>query len=692
MENTNSNKYWGDNLKRLGIVTSNIDVGNEYKRQLQKIFGEAVDIVTYSFLATKEIIEDIDVLLISTYSQFEVLKKYIPEDVEVVISNLTFSKDGYNKLRSSDFEKKVALVNLSFEMCIETIATLYQLGFDDYELIPVYPNMEKIPNINYAVTTGELRHVPNQIQNVIDLGHRLIDKNTMVDLAIALNLEEVLTEPPVLEYFNNLMSFNKGYEYFISQSKAAKNQINMLLSIMAKGVISFNKDGVIETFNDNAKQMINIKDDQVGSQISDILPKDIIEEYHTIKEPIKNKLLYINEKNITVSIFPILDLYNEDSQNLLSGSYAILESFELQEDTQNKLRLQLSDKGHIARYNINNIIGDSDAIRHVRELVVRMGNSKSVVLITGESGTGKELIAQAIHNASPIKDKQFVAINCAALSANLLESELFGYEAGAFTGASKNGKAGIFELAHNGTLFLDEIGEMPLELQVRLLRVIQEKEVMRVGGNKVIKVNVRLVAATNRDLYEEVRKGNFRKDLYYRLNVLPINVPPLRERGEDILLLMEYFKKIGNCNFELTDEVSSFLTNYSWEGNIRELRNCVEYFDNIGSTSIHLDQLPFHMKHEQISIEKEESKTYGHLSDNESYILKTFYEAFKARKKLGRKSLSEKAFEDNMFLSEYDIRKILYTLRDYEYINVEGGRGGSTISKKGIELVENNKN
>lgn len=675
-------------MKKLGIVTSNIDVGKEYKRQLEKIFGNSVEIITYSFLNTKKIIEKIDALLISTYSQYEVLKKYINDDIEVVISNLTFSKDSYNRLKSSNFDKRVALVNLSFEMCIETIAMLYQLGFDDYELVPVYPNMENIPDVNYAITTGELRHVPKNIENIIDLGHRLIDKNTLVDLAIALNLDDILTEQPVLNYFNNLMSYNKGYEYFISQSKVSKNQINMLLSIMAKGVINFNSKGIIETLNDNAKQMLKIDNTSIGKHITSVLSDDIYNQYSEEKEPLKNKLITIDDKNITLSIFPILDLYSSDSKDITSGSYVILESFELQEDTQNKLRLQLSDKGHIAKYTINDIIGESQTIKHVRELVVRMGNSNSAVLITGESGTGKELIAQAIHNASPIKDKQFVAINCAALSPNLLESELFGYEAGAFTGASKNGKPGIFELAHNGTLFLDEIGEMPLELQVRLLRVIQEKEVMRVGGNKIIKVNVRIVAATNRDLYEEVQKGNFRKDLYYRLNVLPINVPPLRDRGSDIVLLMDYFKKIENCNFSISPDVIEFLKNYRWEGNIRELRNCIEYFDNIGLDTITINHLPYHMNKENREEYKSDIKLYENLNEKESYILKKFYLAFKSKKKLGRKSLSEIAFKENVFLTEYDIRKILRNLKDSEYINVESGRGGSSISKKGIEVIE----
>lgn len=679
-------------LKKLGIVTSSSDVGNEYKRQLLEIFNHGIDIVTYSFdMNNKESVGNVDALLISTYSQYEVLKKYIDTDVEVVISRLTLSKKGYNILKKNNMEKKAALVNLNFEMCIETIAILYQLGFDDYELIPVYPNMESIPDLPYAITTGECDHVPVTIEAVLDLGHRVIDKNTIVDLAIALNLEDVLNEKRILGYFKTMASYNKGYEYFISQSKTSKNQFNTLLSIMDKGVLSFNHKGIIETYNEQAQKLIGLPLNFVGRHINELIPKTIIEHYLESKVELLNKLVIINDHHITVSIVPIGDRYTDGKADAINGSYAILESFENQEATQNKLRLQLSDKGHVAKYSVDHIIGDSDAVNHVRELVLRMGNSHSVVLITGESGTGKELIAQAIHNASPRQHKQFIAINCAALSANLLESELFGYESGAFTGASKNGKAGIFELAHNGTLFLDEIGEMPLELQVRLLRVIQEKEVMRVGGNKLIKVDVRIVAATNRDLYSQVKNGDFRKDLYYRLNVLPINVPPLRERGKDIVLLMDYFKDKGGCCYEFSKEVINFLEGYDWEGNIRELRNSIEYFDNIGTSSITLDQLPYHMQQTLKMPSNSKQLCIEGLEEKENYVLDQLYRAFKEKKKLGRKSLSDKAHQEGIFLSEYDIRGIFTTFKTLGYINTSSGRGGSTISPLGIQVIESHK-
>jgi transcriptional regulator with PAS, ATPase and Fis domain len=222
----------------------------------------------------------------------------------------------------------------------------------------------------------------------------------------------------------------------------------------------------------------------------------------------------------------------------------------------------------------------------VIEIAKHLAQRDTTILITGESGTGKELMAQSIHNASARSDYPFIAINCAALTDSLLESELFGYEEGAFTGARKGGKRGIFELADDGTIFLDEIGDAPPQIQKELLRVLQEKEIMRVSGTKVIPINVRVIAATNKNLHKLVEQGIFRNDLYYRLNVLSLHIPPLRERTDDIKMLLHYFiNRHGATNISAIDEeLIRYLISYSWPGNIRELDNIAEYIAAIYST------------------------------------------------------------------------------------------------------------
>lgn len=263
------------------------------------------------------------------------------------------------------------------------------------------------------------------------------------------------------------------------------------------------------------------------------------------------------------------------------------------------------------KYTIDYIIGKSTTIAEIKRQAKQAATSSSTVLISGESGTGKEVLAQAVHNASDRFKRPFIKVNCAAIPAELAEAELFGYEGGAFTGALRHGKPGKFELADGGTIFLDEIGDMPLPLQSKLLRVIQEKEVERVGGIKTKKVDVRILTATNKNLYKLTKEGQFRNDLYYRLKVLELTVPPLREHKEDIPLLFDHFlnkfrKESGKRIDGVTDEVTDFLTNYHWPGNIRELENMIEraviYCNN---SSIQLDDLGIYSRDQKNKYEQE---------------------------------------------------------------------------------------
>ncbi len=231
-----------------------------------------------------------------------------------------------------------------------------------------------------------------------------------------------------------------------------------------------------------------------------------------------------------------------------------------------------TDSDEIVSYNLEMI--------RIKEMAIKIGAMDATVVITGESGTGKEVVANLIQKNSKRADKAFIKVNCAAIPETLFESEFFGYEKGTFTGANVNGKMGIFEMANGGTLFLDEIGELPLAMQSKVLRVLQEEEVRRIGGEENKPVDVRIIAATNRNLKKEMEKGNFRSDLYYRLFVVPINIPPLRQRKEDIAPLTNYFLNKFNAMYEVKKEISSeaikAMEKYNWYGNVRELRNIIE--------------------------------------------------------------------------------------------------------------------
>jgi PAS domain S-box-containing protein len=253
------------------------------------------------------------------------------------------------------------------------------------------------------------------------------------------------------------------------------------------------------------------------------------------------------------------------------------------------------------RYTLDSIVGESAAITCLKKEAFRAASTQFPVLISGESGTGKELFAQGIHHASPRKFRSFVRINCAAIPKDLLESELFGYEKGAFTGAKASGKPGKFELAHQGTIFLDEIGDLPLIMQPKLLRVLEDREFERVGGNKIVRSDFRLIAATNQNLEKMLAEGRFRKDLFYRLNVIPLTIPPLRDRKEDIVplskhLLNQMAEEISSPPVHLDPEAEEALCRYDWPGNIRELSNVLErVLFSLEGDLIGLADLPFHI-------------------------------------------------------------------------------------------------
>ena len=333
-----------------------------------------------------------------------------------------------------------------------------------------------------------------------------------------------------------------------------------------------------------------------------------------------------------------------------------------------------------------------------------MAATDSPVLLMGETGTGKELMAHALHQASRRADGPFIAINVAAMPENLLESELFGYEEGAFTGAKKGGRPGLFEFAHQGTLFLDEVEGMSLSMQVKLLRVLQEGEIMRVGGGSIIRVDVRIVAATNESLEEKIQDGSFRKDLYYRLNALTVEIPPLRKRGDDIFLLLDYFMRKMGGDFTLSEGVKAFLRRHPWPGNIRELQNAVEYFNYLAKPVIGLSDLPPTMTrfvddgsddgegevNDNAADDKEADMAYQAAVDKKQFVLNQLALAWKEGKTAGREKILEAAKKDHISMTQKQVRDLLDELAKEGLIQVGRGRGGSKITEKGLNKLKIN--
>ncbi len=363
----------------------------------------------------------------------------------------------------------------------------------------------------------------------------------------------------------------------------AKNHFETIIESLAAGLLTSDMDGRIIISNKNALDMF-------GMSKSEILSKPIYQLFEgwekvvdtlRAREAFHEEDVYVNTNNnklqFSLSAYPI---YGEGGE--LQEITFVFKEIKRIRNLANRIM------GSKAIYTFDKIIGSDERFLEVVEYAKKVSDSKSTILITGESGTGKEVFAQAIHNHGNRKEEPFVAINCGAIPRNLIESELFGYEEGAFTGAKRGGAPGKFEIADGGTIMLDEIGEMPIDMQTKLLRVIEEGVISRIGGTKQIPINVRIIAASNKNLIQEVEKGNFRLDLYYRLNVLPIHLPALRERRGDIPAIASHFmksisKRLNKKEVALNDEIMQRLVQYDWPGNIRELENVIERMINMQS-------------------------------------------------------------------------------------------------------------
>ncbi|HKL13917.1 MAG TPA: sigma 54-interacting transcriptional regulator [Halanaerobiales bacterium] len=374
----------------------------------------------------------------------------------------------------------------------------------------------------------------------------------------------------------------------LNEELERKNQLeDAIMQTISEGILVLDKDGIVKFINETGGKILNIDlKSAIGKHIHDLVDfRPVILEVLETEEGYVDREFYIRSGGKLLHFIKSATVLRDEKGEM----QGVLDTFR---EISRVKKMVNEMTGAQASFSFDDILGESNVIEKSKRIARIASNSDSNVLIQGETGTGKEIFAQAIHKESKRSDGPFVGINCAALPTKLIESELFGYVEGAFTGASKDGRPGKFELANGGTIFLDEIGEMPINMQAKLLRVLQNKKIVRIGGNEVIPVDVRIIAATNKDLEKEVKRSNFRHDLYYRLNVLNINVPPLRDRKEDIKILAKHFLnvvagKIGvkeTIRFE--QAVFDDLREYDWPGNVRELENVIERLINFSDNDL----------------------------------------------------------------------------------------------------------
>ena len=424
-----------------------------------------------------------------------------------------------------------------------------------------------------------------------------VKKGMPIDECRNLMIKENIGILPVVDNFGKILGILRQEhirDYLYMQLEEYGITLKYIIGHIKEGICAVNDEGVVILWNSFMEERYGIKSDEiVGRPISDFLEDTICEKvlrrrigisgvYSTYKKQDMYGLVHANPIFFGGEFVGVVctELDVTEARNL---------SFEL-EKTNEKLKYLQDEVKNLSNGVFEGILGKSDKIEKAKAIAKQVAKTSSSIFIWGESGTGKEVFSRAIHEQSGRKGA-FVPVNCSAIPAELFESEFFGYESGAFTGANKKGKSGIFELAKDGTVFLDEIADLPLNMQAKLLRVLQEKEVRRVGGEKTIKINPRIISATNKDLEKMVKEEKFREDLYYRLNVVEIKIPPLRERKEDIAILLHHFldemcRENGKPRLTLSKEAYKTLENYRWKGNIRELKNTVENMVVLSDSSI----------------------------------------------------------------------------------------------------------
>lgn len=667
--------------KAVGIITQSYLIGDFYRSILTKLFDDIAEFFTYSLDngTLRDLKEcDLYVRAVTSYDliRYSWAEPYFPSEDRTVYMNLTFTRHAVDVVCAYPSGTTALLVNQSRHMAMESISQLYHIGLKGVQLLPYAPEMEAVPEAELAFAPGEVDLVPSGIR-AVDLGPRFPSANTVCEIALKLGNAFFLESKKFARYTASLADVDYSLQRISSANLTMENKLEIILNTLDEGIVCTDESGRVNLINKTAQRLLGVRrKDTLGRSAAEMFP----ELTFVVKAFSQPQLLNVRGAEIGVTITP---LQIGDRQ---VGTFAVLRHFEGEESRQTTLRLQKATKNHRVRYTFDDIAGNSPAITKAKEIAGRMAGNNASVMLQGESGTGKELFAQAIHSASLRRDGPFIAVNCAALTETLLESELFGYVDGAFTGAKKGGKPGLFECAHQGTLFLDEIETMSSALQVKLLRVLQEREVVRIGSVDVIPVDVRILSATNEDLLRKVRQGKFRQDLYYRLSVIPLQIPPLRERREDILQLANTFLHQLGADLILSDQVKVTLIQYSWPGNVRELRNCMEYLMYMGCHVVNVEDLPPPLQgHPAAALVAGESDGLAHQERRLLQILGEFYLRHQG---VGRQGLVRACVERGFAISEHEVRQSLQLFQEYGWASIGRGRSGTHLTSAGYRRYQ----
>lgn len=682
-------------MKSMMLFSSDKKVARFLEKTFKKIIGHVADLYSSSLEEGDSTLVQTDIVLVSGEFLRPKARALFPKS-RIISPDRVLVGQNLEKLLMLPKGEDVLVVNSPRKTSEETIDSLNKLGMNHLNYIPFWKGCDlDFNNIKVAVSPGMMHLCPDAIRQTIDIGPRIVSILSFLQILTALELDIKYLETYSDFYHRMLMASSRKLAVSLERAERLSKYEEIIINEFDDGLIYVDEENRVSLANKSAAKLLKAgKETLITQKI-----EKVIQDFELLAVILKasdqtKKSAHIydinGEKTVVTKIPVVVD-------NRITHIYT-LRRIDTIKELEKKVRVKLVKKGHVSKYSFSSIWTKNQHMKQVIEQARDFASTGKNILITAESGMGKELFAHAIHQASPLRTGPFVAVNFAGIVDGLIESELFGYEEGAFTGAKKGGKKGLFEQAQGGTIFLDEIGDASLNVQSSLLRVLQEKEVLRVGGSSIIPVEVRIIAATNKDIYKAIKEKKFRNDLFYRLNTFPIHVPPLREHREDIIYIMhKYLKTRYGIVKELSSQARNLLLSHDWPGNIRELINIAEYvfYSSKGSPELFLEHFPDAIQNTHKTL----GKKLDHSLENDFEQIRRELEANglnrrmmqclvsiileKQGKLCGRNSLIRELGYHQYQISEGKMKKSLNLLKKHQIILVGKTKQGTVITRKG---------
>lgn len=679
----------------LMVVAFNESVNTYFCQSIKDVIGHLIDVEGYS-QDKKSFFEYVPDLVLSAGPHCDALIKRAFPGIPCITARRVLTGENLEQVLAIPCGERVLVISNLRQIAQESIDLLQQAGIN-HVIYDCYWSGKQIDatKYQYAITPSVQHLCPYSFKHMIDMGLRALSVRTFLQILQFFHLDLRYADVYESGYLKKHVETCRKVIHALDDSEGFRHGQVAILNEMDEGIVSVDQRGNLISLNYVAQEMFGAGADILAcaefKRVTGVLDKE------PVKETLESQSVLWRTADISLNIRGN-DVLCRKSIVSVNGQHQYLYIFHAIEKIEKRgesIRKKANYQSLSVRYTFDDIWGDSVQSVQLKEKAKAFSATGQTILIVGESGTGKELLAQSIHHASPRADGPFVGINLAAISQNLIESELFGYMEGAFTGAKKGGKPGLFEIADGGTVFLDEIGDAPLSVQVLLLRVLEERVVTRVGGYQPVSINVRIIAATNRPLQDMVKTGEFRSDLYYRLNILSLQTVPLRELEDDIIVfLKQYIQHLSGRKISFSKEAARLLKQYVWPGNFRELKNLAEYLQYVcpDQDCIAEYNLPEYLLAEMGSptqSQRQSAKEFEEICRREPLLLEILRLLQSAAPRgIGRGTISAALLSSGRIVSEGMLKRDMALLKKSGMAFSGSTKQGTFITEQGLAFMK----